>query len=127
MREIEACIKLVSHKIQESDLQLPVLKQKIENSSKSIENIITHLQYQDIIKQKIDHIRKSHLQIIDDLQESDQTVEHSGKDQDSSGKLKKIGDIAGLQTSQLMLVNKEYQQAIEVMLSYKEVSLHYQR
>ena len=113
--EIEACINLVSQKNQESDLHIPVLKQKIENSSKSIENIITHLQYQDIIKQKIDHIKKSHLQILDDLKDPGQKDGCEKDESNTFGKFNRIGDIAGLQTSQLMLVNKEYQLAIEVI------------
>ena len=114
VKEVEACIKLVSHKIQESDLHLPVIKHKIENSSKSIENIITHLQYQDIIKQKIDHIKNSHIQILNELQDPDFNDENEDEIV-PSGKFYKIGDIAGLQISQLMLVNKEYQLAIEVI------------
>ncbi len=55
-KEIENCISLVSQKGKESDIQIPLLKQKTDNASQNIGNIITHLQYHDIIKQKIDHI-----------------------------------------------------------------------
>ncbi|MCP4311682.1 MAG: hypothetical protein GY790_10500 [Bacteroidetes bacterium] len=121
-KDIEACINLVSQKHQESSLQIPLLKQKIENSSQSIANIITHLQYQDIIKQKIDHIKQSHSQIIDNLQHQEQSEQNSSEDSGLIKYYQKIGDVAGLQTAQLLLVNNEYQVAIEVIIkSFQQI------
>ncbi len=112
-KEIKANIGLVLQKNQESKLQFPVLKEKTTNSSKSINNIITHLQYHDIIRQKIEHIQKSHSAIVNDLNTaiSKKNVEMSKIQED----YQKIGDIAGLQAAQLLLVSKEYQNALDII------------
>jgi len=57
-KETKVNIGSVMTKSQESILQFPVLKEKTAKSSKSISNIITHLQYHDIIRQKIEHIQR---------------------------------------------------------------------
>lgn len=121
-KDVETCIKLISRKNQESTLQIPFLQQKIENSSQSIANIITHLQYQDIIKQKIDHIRQSHMQIIEDLQFHDQGEDKGSENSGLASYYQKVGDVAGLQIAQLLLVNNEYQGAIEVIIkSFQQI------
>lgn len=112
-REIKSNIGLVIQKNQDSKTDFPVLKEKTADSSESINNIITHLQYQDIIRQKIEHIQLSHSTIINDLKESvsnmNDTLNSDPED------LQKIGDIAGLQSAQLLMVSKEYQKALEII------------
>jgi len=112
-KEIKINIDLVHQKNQESKLQFPILKEKASSSSKSINNIITHLQYQDIIRQKIEHIQASHSGIVDDLNKaiSQKNIEMSKIPYD----YQKIGDIAGLQAAQLLLVSKEYQNALDII------------
>lgn len=109
--ETDMNIDTINLKNHESKIQFPVLKEKTVDTSKSISDIITHLQYQDIIRQKIEHIQSSHYGIIDDLN-------HAGKA--SSGNCShedyiKIGDIIDLQAAQLLLVSKEYQNALNVI------------
>ncbi len=112
-KDIKSDISVVLTKNQESKLQFPVLKEKTKNSSTSINNIITHLQYHDIIRQKIEHIQTSHSAIINDLNNAmaKKKAEMSRVAEDYH----KIGDIAGLQAAQLLLVSKEYQNALEVI------------
>jgi len=112
-RDIKANIGLVLQKNQESKLQFPLLKERTKNSSTSINNIITHLQYHDIIRQKIEHIQKSHAKIIEDL---NLAVEKKKAEMNKTADdYQKIGDIAGLQAAQLILVSKEYQNALDII------------
>jgi len=112
-KETKVNMEIVLQKNQESKLHFPILKEKTTNSSKSINNIITHLQYQDIIRQKIEHIQSSHSKIINALNESmaKKDIEMARIFED----YQKIGDIAGLQAAQLLLVSKEYQNALDVI------------
>jgi hypothetical protein len=112
-KETKVNMEIVLQKNQESKLHFPILKEKTTNSSKSINNIITHLQYQDIIRQKIEHIQTSHSKIINGLNESiaRKDVEMARIYED----YQKIGDIAGLQAAQLLLVSKEYQNALDII------------
>lgn len=112
-KDTKSNIDLVLLKNQESKLHFPVLKEKTTNSSKSINNIITHLQYHDIIRQKIEHIQLSHTAIINELNQTI-TRKNEGKNNISED-FQKIGDIAGLQAAQLLMVSKEYQNALEII------------
>lgn len=112
-RETIKNIDLVTLKNLESKLQFPLLKEKSIESSKSINDIITHLQYHDIIRQKIEHIQKSHQKIIKDLSGN---ISEKGYDGScSADDYNKIGDIIDLQAAQLLLVSKEYQNALNVI------------
>lgn len=112
-KDIKSDIGLVLMKNQESKLQFPVLKEKTKNSSKSINNIITHLQYHDIIRQKIEHIQTTHSAIIEDLNKK--IARKNAEMTRATEDFQKIGDIAGLQAAQLLLVSKEYQNALEII------------
>ncbi|HEX2968663.1 MAG TPA: hypothetical protein VHO46_06125 [Bacteroidales bacterium] len=104
-------IESVKRKSTESKLQFPLLKEKSVESSKSINDIITYLQYHDIIRQKIQHIQKSHYKIIEDLNNNNNGNGENYSKEDYS----KIADIIDLQAAQLLLVSKEYQNAINVI------------
>ena len=121
MKEMEYCIRIVNQKNSESAESLPFLSQKTENSSRSIANIITNLQYHDIIRQKIEHIQKAHSQIITNLDKGKASGEAMEKD--AHGKdYHQLGSIAELQAAQLILVNKEYQIAIEdIINSFQQI------
>jgi hypothetical protein len=72
--------------------------------------IITNLQYQDIIRQKIEHIQQSHIELISELNQLRETeLFHQT--------LCKIRDISGIQSAQLLHANKQYQMAVEVILN----------
>jgi hypothetical protein len=110
-KETKLNIASIAKKSKESKTKFPLLKDKTAASAKSISDIITHLQYQDIIRQKIEHIQKSHQSIINDLIE-DQNRKDSGC---NPGDYSKISDIVDLQAAQLLLVSKEYQNALNVI------------
>ncbi len=72
--------------------------------------VITNIQYHDIIRQKMEHIQISQNQLIDELREMD-GAEHK---QDSQLTLIiKIPDITDIQVAQLLYTNKDYQTSIE--------------
>jgi hypothetical protein len=105
---------LINRKNRESESHFPVLKEKMDNSRNSIGNIITHIQYHDIIRQKVEHIQTTHENIVNDLQENtgDENNEPLEKDEK---RFSMISEISGLQSAQLILISKEYQKALEVI------------
>lgn len=118
--EIKINISSIARKSSESKVKFPLLKEKTAESAKRINNIITHLQYQDIIRQKIEHIQKSHHTIIKELTE-DQNERCSGC---MPGDYSKISDIVDLQAAQLLLVSKEYQNALNVItMNFQEIAI----
>ncbi|HEX2920461.1 MAG TPA: hypothetical protein VHO50_04765 [Bacteroidales bacterium] len=104
-------IDSVTLKNHEANLHFPVLKEKTIETTRKISDIITHLQYHDIIRQKIEHIQKSHYRIIDDLN----LAGDNSRDNCSHDDYIKVGDIIDLQAAQLLLVSKEYQNALNVI------------
>ncbi|MHC1704421.1 MAG: hypothetical protein AB9846_10975 [Tenuifilaceae bacterium] len=112
LNNIHYGIILFAEKFEETNRQIPELTQKTERSSQSIADIITNLQYHDIIRQKIEHIQLTHKSILGELERFGETIDRS--DVDNQAKLfLKIRDIAGLQAAILVKANKEYQVAIE--------------
>jgi hypothetical protein len=112
-KETKANISSILFKSRDSKQKFPLLKEKASSSSRSISNIITHLQYHDIIRQKIEHIQHSHHKIIDDLNLS--IVTNDNTREAIPNDFVKIGDIADLQAAQLLMVNKEYQSALDII------------
>ncbi len=77
---------------------------------KNLDNIVTNLQYHDIIRQKMEHIQITHKNIIDNLN----SITHGVKTEITSHEyIKQIPEVAEIQSAQLMFTNKEYQNAIE--------------
>lgn len=112
--DLRSAIVLVNKKNLESKNYFPILKDKIKSTSGSIGNIITNLQYHDIIRQKVEHIQKSHFKIIASLNDDIGTTDKK-LILDDDNKFSLIADIAGLQAAQLILITKEYQKALEVI------------
>ncbi len=112
--ELRSSVLHIRKKNMESGNYIPEMRDKLNSTSGFIENIITHLQYHDIIKQKIDHIQNSHEKIIERLNEkfeADNNIIVNNDDEILSF----IEDISGLQSAQLILISKEYQKAIDVI------------
>src|SRR6056297_348245 len=91
---------------------IPEIKKRTDETSQSISDIITNLQYQDIIKQKMQHIQGTHKELVGELdkfknQNNNTTLNEKAK------YFIRIRDIAGLQAAQLMHTNKNYQEAIQ--------------
>jgi len=112
--DIKGIYRTFIEKNQQSEHYFPMLKEKTAHSSESIGNIITHLQYHDIIRQKIEHIQQSHLKIINMLRDDD-TLTSQNQDTSSEIVVGHIADIVALQAEQLILVSKEYQNALKVI------------
>ncbi len=114
-------IILFAEKHEEVSRLIPKLTKQTENSSKSIADIITNLQYHDIIRQKMEHVHATHKKLLAEL---DETAQLEDKDNLDSNDilLLKIRDIANLQSAQLVYANKEYQRAIEIITGkFKEI------
>lgn len=108
--QIHTAIVLFADKQQEVSRRLPTLKKITSEISESIANIITNLQYHDIIRQKIEHVQTSHRGLLQNLTDFDPTNEGQHLDY-----LSRIRDLANIQSALLVRANKEYQRAIELI------------
>lgn len=108
--QVHTAIVLFADKQQEVSRRLPSLKALTEQISGSIANIITNLQYHDIIRQKIEHVQTSHRTLLQNLSDFDINNESQHLDY-----LSKIRDLANIQAALLVRANKEYQRAIELI------------
>lgn len=77
----------------------------------STSEIITNLQFQDILRQQIEHVQHAHVELTLNLKNS-----HREGDSLSEDELYKIRDINTLQSAQLINSNREYQKAVETIL-----------
>lgn len=88
----------------------------VENIGNSIADIITNLQYHDIIKQKIEHVCLSQKKIKND------SLRISGNDAAEEQYLSEIKELVSIQSAILVKANQEYQQAIEnIMVKLKSI------
>ena len=100
---------------------IPRLRKLTEESRQNVSQIITNLQYHDIIKQKIDHIQGTHRNIVEELDSLRDNAEGKLMKHDHAKFFLRIRDIAGLQAAQLIHANKSYQNAIrEITTSLRE-------
>ncbi|PLX17953.1 MAG: hypothetical protein C0599_12970 [Salinivirgaceae bacterium] len=86
------------------------VEQKNQEGFQNLNQIITNLQYHDIIRQKIEHIQDTHKNILEELNtlEKQENIIQQGLKY-----IKQIPGITEIQAGQLILTNKEYQGAIE--------------
>lgn len=108
--QVHTAIVLFADKQQEVTRRLPSLKTITDQISESIANIITNLQYHDIIRQKIEHVQISHRSLLQNLSDFDPNNESQHLDY-----LSRIRDLANIQAALLVRANKEYQRAIELI------------
>lgn len=108
--QVHTAIILFADKQQEVSRRLPMLKSLTDQISASIANIITNLQYHDIIRQKIEHVQTSHHSLLENLAKFDSQQESQQLDY-----LSRIRDLANIQAALLVRANKEYQRAIELI------------
>ncbi len=113
-------VKLVDIR-QSALLAIPRLKSITKDCRENVSQIITNLQYHDIIKQKIDHIQLTHRNLINELDSIKEKDGESVMRHNHAKIFLKIRDIAGLQAAQLIHANKSYQNAIrEITTSLKD-------
>jgi len=96
---------------------VPKIREKTNKSTESINDIITKLQYQDIIRQKMEHIQKTQKDLISELNKFENTSIDEKHINDKAKLFLRIRDIAGLQAAQLIHANKEYQSALEIIVN----------
>ncbi len=114
LNNVHLGIILFAEKHEEASRLIPRLRVQTDGTSKSIADIITNLQYHDIIRQKMEHVHDTHKKLLIELEETARVTNTSGVD--NQGKLMmKIRDVANLQSAQLVYANKEYQKAIEII------------
>lgn len=94
-----------------SEQQKEIIKEITEEKKSCTSEIITKLQFQDILRQKIEHIQSAHELITQKLFE-----EHKPENTLTSKQLSQIRDISSLQSAQLIHANTEYQTAVETIL-----------
>jgi len=109
LEKVHTIIILYGEKYEGAQGMLNELSSKSEQTTSSIAEIITKLQYQDIIRQKMEHIQASHRSLMQELT----TISTGSKQENRDAVYTKIKDIAALQAAQLIHANKEYQGAIE--------------
>lgn len=108
---IEQALVLFNAKQKESNQNLPAIRAKSDSVAKSIADVITSLQYQDIIRQRMEHIQQAHVQLLDDLSKIDLQETPNAWTQ----VLLQVRDISAMQAAQLLATNKDYQAAIETI------------
>lgn len=109
LEKVHTIIIIYGEKYEGAQGMLNELSSKSEQTTSSIAEIITKLQYQDIIRQKMEHIQASHRSLMQELN----TISTESKQENRDAVYSKIKDIAALQAAQLIHANKEYQGAIE--------------
>ena len=95
------------------EVNLHTLKDYQDKNKLHVSNIITNLQYHDIIRQKIEHIQEIHKEIFTELNEISTSNEQQFKSKTDF--FIKIKDISGLQAAQLLHTNQEYQKALDII------------
>jgi chromosome segregation ATPase len=103
-------ISLIERGIENTRSVKTKVEQKNKEGFQNLNQIITNLQYHDIIRQKIEHIQDTHKNILEDLNslEKQENIIQQGLKY-----IKQIPGITEIQAGQLILTNKEYQGAIE--------------
>lgn len=118
MSQINDSIILLKEKQNEAAQKLPELSHRTKSYFESVNNIITNLQYHDIIRQKMEHVQDTHKSIIKELASIDYSTDEEGKIDlsETAQQFLQIRDIAGVQVAQLINTNKEYQKAFSMIM-----------
>jgi len=112
--QIQDSIKILSEKSKSANENLELLAEKSNVYTERINNIITNLQYHDIIRQKMEHIQEAQRDLVNQINNlEDKEVETDLQKCDNC--VEKVRDITGLQIIQLIHTNKQYQSAIEII------------
>lgn len=96
-----------------------------KQTTESAAQIVTQLQYQDIIKQKIEHISSMHRDLISEVGLLENNKLNGANIHNKVKTFIRIRDVAGLQAAQLLHANSEYQKAIDIISAkFNEFSSH---
>ncbi|NJM15635.1 MAG: hypothetical protein HC896_09920 [Bacteroidales bacterium] len=100
--------KILEKAIFHTSTNKSIIDQNREENIQHTSEIVTKLQYQDIIRQKIEHIQDAHKSPIEELLK----LESSQHLDNNTELYERIRDISILQAAQLIHANTEYQEAI---------------
>ncbi|MFO7829562.1 MAG: hypothetical protein R6V23_13125 [Bacteroidales bacterium] len=117
LKDIRSVLDTLKIKYKKNQVLIPEIIEGSEKSTKSVDDIIKKLQYQDIIKQKMDHIQQTHRDLLKELEKFENTEKDNKHLNDLAKCFLRIRDIAGLQAAQLIHANKEYQSALEIIIN----------
>src|SRR6056297_113828 len=117
LSNIHEVLKVLKEKYKKNKILIPDISTSSEKTTISVDDIIKKLQYQDIIKQKMEHIQKTHRDLINELKAFENTNKDATHLNDLAKCFLRVRDIAGLQAAQLIHANKEYQSALELIIS----------
>ncbi len=112
-------IEEIDQKKEECSEYKATLEKLLSEKSMSSSEIITNLQFQDIIRQKIEHVQQAHELLQQNLRQAATRISGSA---DPSPPLDpeilfQIRDIGSLQAAQLVHANQEYQKAVENIIN----------
>ncbi len=94
----------------------------LQNCFANMGEIITNIQYHDIIRQKMEHIQASQNELIMGLDKMPQT---QATNDETLSFIVKIPEITDIQVAQLLYTNKDYQSSIE-RITQKLISVGYE-
>ncbi|QKG80087.1 hypothetical protein [Tenuifilum thalassicum] len=109
LKTLKKVIELFSEKQQELNISLPKLQENNSRLRENIDSIITNLQYHDIIRQKVEHVQQSHKELLKNLKKIDENT--------GDKFLMQVKEIVNIQSALLVRANKEYQTAIEKIVT----------
>lgn len=115
LNQIHNSINLLTDQNEMVSSELPKFTQFSENYVKSVGQIITNLQYQDIIRQKMEHIEDTHKEIIAELNMLEKSNDTDAFISRQVKYISEIPDIAEIQVAQLVVTNRDYQNAIDLI------------
>jgi len=113
INKLYSSIIYYSDKQKEAVETLPVISENTSACSNDLQDVITYLQFHDIIRQKMEHIHEAQMKLLHELgvEENEELSELN------ADVLTKISNVATLQSVQLLKANKEYQGAISHIIS----------
>jgi hypothetical protein len=103
------------HKEEQAAEFRPILEKILGQSKELSSNILTHLQFQDIVQQKIEHVKQIHGDIINNLTTLIDKSDQVDYELTKAKLFLQIKEIALLQSAQMVYANREYQKAIEII------------
>jgi methyl-accepting chemotaxis protein len=93
------------------------LNKRTQNCFANMGEIITNIQYHDIIRQKMEHIQSSQKELIKGLNDLKNTEFPEKHLENQINFIAKIPEITDIQVAQLLYTNKDYQTSIEKIIS----------
>jgi uncharacterized protein with PhoU and TrkA domain len=93
------------------------LNRRTQNCFANMGEIITNIQYHDIIRQKMEHIQLSQKELVKGLSDLEIAEFPEKYLEDQLNFVAKIPEIADIQVAQLLYTNKDYQTSIEKITS----------